>query len=87
MSVNRLLWFTGSNRIEIHRKMTDVYAEKCMDIKKCERGVGSSQKAVEHKKKHIESARKFLHRYREEGETLLDSIVIGDVTWVHYFTP
>lgn len=41
----------------------------------------------EHKRKRIESSREFLRRHEEEGEQFLDSIVTGDETWVHYFTP
>ena len=41
----------------------------------------------DHKRQCVEAARGFLERFAEEGEELLDSIVTGDETWVHYMTP
>ncbi|UYV78609.1 hypothetical protein LAZ67_16002137 [Cordylochernes scorpioides] len=41
----------------------------------------------EHKIKRVESATEFLCRYEEEGEEYLDSIVTGDETWAHHYTP
>lgn len=41
----------------------------------------------EHKRKRVESATEFLRRYEEEGEDFLDSIVTGDETWAHHYTP
>lgn len=41
----------------------------------------------DHKRQRVEAARAFLERYAEQGEEMLDSIVTGDETWVHYTTP
>ncbi|UYV63137.1 hypothetical protein LAZ67_2003269 [Cordylochernes scorpioides] len=41
----------------------------------------------DHKRQRVEAAQKFLDCHETDGEELLDSIVTGDETWVHYTTP
>ncbi|CAF4888914.1 unnamed protein product [Pieris macdunnoughi] len=41
----------------------------------------------EHKVKRVQCAQDFLASFEEEGEEFLDSIVTGDETWAHYYTP
>ncbi|UYV72103.1 hypothetical protein LAZ67_9001818 [Cordylochernes scorpioides] len=41
----------------------------------------------DHKRQRVEAAQKFLDCHETDGEEFLDSIVIGDETWVHYTTP
>jgi len=41
----------------------------------------------DHKTNQMGSALKFLMRYAQEGEQILDSIVTGDETWVFHHTP
>lgn len=40
----------------------------------------------DHTWERVEAAHKFLQGYKTDGEELLDSIVTGDKTWVHYMT-
>ncbi|UYV81057.1 hypothetical protein LAZ67_19002676 [Cordylochernes scorpioides] len=41
----------------------------------------------DHKRQRVDAAQKFLDCHKTDGEEFLDSIVTGDVTWVHYTTP
>lgn len=41
----------------------------------------------EHKRKRIECAQQFVASFEDKGEEFLDSIVTGDETWAHYYTP
>ncbi|UYV80174.1 PPP6R2 [Cordylochernes scorpioides] len=41
----------------------------------------------DHKRQRVYVAQKFLDCHKTDGEEFLDSIVTGDVTWVHYTTP
>jgi len=41
----------------------------------------------DHKRQRVESDTEFLRRYEEEGEDFLDSLVTGDETWAHHYTP
>lgn len=41
----------------------------------------------EHKRKSVEYATECVRRHEKEGEEFLDSIVSGDETWVHHYTP
>jgi hypothetical protein len=41
----------------------------------------------EHKNRRFRIALSHLQRFKEEGNEFLDSIVTGDETWVHHFTP
>ncbi|UYV68539.1 hypothetical protein LAZ67_6000079 [Cordylochernes scorpioides] len=41
----------------------------------------------DHKRQRVDAAQKFLDCHKTDGEEFLDSIVTGDVTWVHCTTP
>ncbi|UYV85126.1 hypothetical protein LAZ67_X004640 [Cordylochernes scorpioides] len=41
----------------------------------------------DHERQRVDAAQKFLDCHETDGEEFLDSIVTGDVTWVHYNTP
>ncbi|UYV77282.1 hypothetical protein LAZ67_15000334 [Cordylochernes scorpioides] len=41
----------------------------------------------DHKWQRVDAAQKFLDCHKTDGEEFLDSIVTGDVTWVHHTTP
>ncbi|UYV62358.1 hypothetical protein LAZ67_2000261 [Cordylochernes scorpioides] len=41
----------------------------------------------DHKRQRVDAAQKFPDCHKTDGEEFLDSIVTGDVTWVHYTTP
>ncbi|UYV67486.1 hypothetical protein LAZ67_5000874 [Cordylochernes scorpioides] len=41
----------------------------------------------DHKRQRVDAAQKFLDCHKTDGEEFLDSIVTGDVTWVHHTTP
>jgi hypothetical protein len=66
----------------IHEAVT----EKLEYRKFCARWV-SGISTGDHKTKWMGSALKFLTRYAQEGDELLDSIVTGDETWGFHHTP
>ncbi|UYV68362.1 SLC18A1 [Cordylochernes scorpioides] len=41
----------------------------------------------DHERQRVDATQKFLDCHETDGEEFLDSIVTGDVTWVHYNTP
>ncbi|UYV71458.1 hypothetical protein LAZ67_8003324 [Cordylochernes scorpioides] len=41
----------------------------------------------DHKRQRVDAAQKFLDCHKTDEEEFLDSIVTGNVTWVHYTTP
>jgi len=41
----------------------------------------------EHQSTRLQVAQSLLSRYEQEGDFFLDSVMITDETWVHYFTP
>ncbi|UYV77128.1 SOCS2 [Cordylochernes scorpioides] len=41
----------------------------------------------DHERQRVDAAQKFLDCHETDGEEFLDSIVTGDVIWVHYNTP
>lgn len=42
---------------------------------------------MEHKVKCVECAQKCLARFKAEGEETLDTIITGNGTWAHCYTP
>lgn len=45
------------------------------------------QLTEDHKRQRVECAEEVLRRYEEEKDDFLDSIVTGDETWAHHYTP
>lgn len=63
-----------------------IVTEKLKYRKVCARWV-PRMLTEDHKRQRVEAAREFLERYADERDDFLNSIVTGDETWVHHFTP
>jgi hypothetical protein len=59
---------------------------KNLNTAKCARWVPRCL-TEEHKNRRFEIALSQLQRFKEEGNEFLESIVTGDETWMHHFTP